>query len=277
VSDRGSARSGIEQGTLLDSQDSPRIYKDRYCAFVDILGFRQLIDRLNKDNSQFDALRNLLMRVHSAHHGGSIEKSDSDFRAQSISDAVAISTTPTQKGLAEIFRALQSLAVDLLVEGYFVRGAVVRASLYHDDRMVFGSALIQAYSFESEVAKYPRIIVAREVREDMVRFAAKSKNLNSFPKIDCLRQSSDGPMYLDVLQPVVSLFKKKEHPFEDLSPEEKTNHRRYLGIRDKIQERFEESMDTPRHFEKVRWFARYWNDVIPQKLFMRIRDADRNF
>jgi hypothetical protein len=35
--------------------------------------------------------------------------------------------------------------------------------------------------------------------------------------------------------------------------------------------------DTPRHFEKVRWFARYWNEEIPQKLSLRIRDADRSF
>lgn len=262
---------------MSENQSGIHIYKDRYCAFVDILGFRQLIERLNNDVSQFDALRNLLTRVHGTYHGDPIEGSDSDFRAQSISDAVAISTNPTQGGLADIFRALQSLAVDLLVEGYFVRGAVVRAPLYHDDRMVFGKALIQAYGFESEVAKYPRIMVAREVREDMVRFTASSRDPNGFPKIDCLRQSLDGPMYLDVLQPVVSLLRKKEHPYGELSPEEKANHRRYLGIRDKIQERYEESMDTPRHFEKVRWFARYWNDAIPKNLFMGIRDADRNF
>src|SRR6266700_7162401 len=105
-------------------------YQDRYCAFVDILGFRQLIERLRNDVGQFDALRNLLMRVHGTRSGPSSGKKDSDFRAQSISDAVAISTIPTQEGLADILEALQSLAVDLLVEGYFVRGAVVRAPLY---------------------------------------------------------------------------------------------------------------------------------------------------
>lgn len=252
-------------------------YQDRYCAFVDILGFRQLIERLDSDVGQFDALRNLLTRVHSTHSGASPERQDSDFRAQSISDAVAISTIPTQEGLTEILEALQSLAVDLLVEGYFVRGALVRSPLYHDDRMVFGKALVRAYSFESEVAKFPRIMVTREVREDIIRFSARPHKSNNSPRNSCLRQSSDGPMYLDVLQPVVALFKKKEHPYEKLSSLEEANHRRYLSIRDRIQQRYEESMDTPRHFEKVRWFARYWNEEIPQKLFLRIRDADRDF
>ncbi|MGO8912958.1 MAG: hypothetical protein ACLQDM_27045 [Bradyrhizobium sp.] len=42
-------------------------YQERYCAFVDILGFRQLIERLDKGGNQFDALRNLLARVHGKH------------------------------------------------------------------------------------------------------------------------------------------------------------------------------------------------------------------
>jgi hypothetical protein len=252
-------------------------YGDRYCAFVDILGFRQLIHGLDSDASQFESLRSLLARVHGTNSGSYSGSSESDFRAQSISDAVAISTLPTEKGLAEIFAALRSLAVDLLVEGYFVRGAVVRAPLYHDDKMVFGKALIQAYGFESEVARYPRIMVGREVREDIIRFSAVPHKVPSFPKANCLRQSADGPVYLDVLEPIISLLNKNEHPYETLSPTEKATYRRYLIIRDKIQQRYEESMDTPRHFEKVRWFARYWNEEIPQKLSMRIRDADRNF
>jgi hypothetical protein len=111
----------------------------------------------------------------------------------------------------------------------------------------------------------------------ILRFPTKPGNAAGVPKANWLRQSSDGPMYLDVLQPVVSLFKKKEHPYESLSPAEKVTHRQYLSIRERIQQRYEESMDTPRHFEKVKWFAQYWNDVIPQNLFLRIRDADRSF
>jgi hypothetical protein len=261
----------------MDETDLRASYRDRYCAFVDILGFRQLIERLDKDVNQFDALRNLLARVHGTRSGRSPNESDADFRAQSISDAVAISTTPTQSGLFEILTALQLLAVDLLVEGYFIRGAVVRAPLYHDNRMVFGRALIQAYGFESEVAKYPRIMVAREVREDILRFSTKLGNTASVPKANWLRQSSDGPMYLDVLQPVVSLFKKNEHPYESFSPTEKITYRQYLSIRERIQQRYEDSMDTPRHFEKVKWFAQYWNEVIPQNLFYEFETQTEAF
>jgi hypothetical protein len=122
-------------------EDAIQKYESRYCAFVDIMGFRQLINRLSDDGTQFDALRKLLMRVHRPHSEIDHNKSDSDFRAQSISDAVAISTRVTPTGLIEIFETLQALAIDLLIEGYFIRGAIVKAPLYHDNQMVFGRGL----------------------------------------------------------------------------------------------------------------------------------------
>jgi hypothetical protein len=30
-----------------------------------------------------------------------------------------------------------------------------------------------------------------------------------------------------------------------------------------LRQRLTESMDNPRHFEKVKWFASYWNESIP--------------
>jgi hypothetical protein len=89
---------------MLETATGPD-YHDRYCAFVDILGFRQLIDGLAGDVGHFEALRNLLARVHGAKSGDATD-TNTDFRAQSISDAVAISTVPTHQGLADIFRAL---------------------------------------------------------------------------------------------------------------------------------------------------------------------------
>lgn len=250
-------------------------YQDRYCAFVDILGFRQLIGRLQADTGSFEALHALLKRIHGANSGAAMDADATDFRAQSISDAVAISTAISAIGLNQLFQSLQLLSLDLLCEGYFVRGAVVRAPLYHDDQTVFGEALVRAFHFESEVAKYPRIVVTREVRNDMISYIGRPKG--SYPAIDILRQSSDGPMYLDILQPLVSLLRKADSAVRVLTDSEKLTHQRYLLIRDKIRERYEEAMDTPRHFEKVRWFARYWNEVIPKKSFLTISAAERDF
>ena len=98
-----------------------------------------------------------------------------------------------------------------------------------------------------------------------------------YPPMEMLRQSSDGPMYLDVLEPLVSLLHKADSSVRLLSESEKLVHQRYIRIKDKIRERYEQAMDNPRHFEKVRWFARYWNEAIPKKFFLNISAAEREF
>lgn len=56
--------------------------------------------------------------------------------------------------------------------------------------------------------------------------------------------------------------------------DEKSLHAQFQLIRDRLQVRYEESMDTPRHFEKVRWFARYWNETVaPYTDYQRILGA----
>jgi hypothetical protein len=237
-----------------------------------------MIRGLEDGTTSFDALRNLLSKVHGANSDQVSDINGTDFRVQSISDAVAISTKVTSAGLLQILKSLQGLALDLLLEGYFIRGAVVRAPLYHDDIMVFGDGLVRAFHYESEVAKFPRIVVTKEVREDILQYTARTVGqTNEYPTIDMLKQSTDGPMYLDVLQPAVALLLKKDHPFNKLTEAEQAMCRRYLEVRDKIQQRYGEAMDDPKHFEKVRWFATYWNSAIPAHLFLRIRDADRTF
>lgn len=158
-----------------------------------------------------------------------------------------------------------------------VRGAVVRGRLYHDDQTVFGDGLVRAYQFESEIAKYPRIVVTKEVREDIILYTSRAKTIGARPNMTMLRQSVDGPMYLDVLRPVVDLLWKADSSVNLLTKTEKVEHQRYRQIRDKIQERYGDAMDDPRRFEKVRWFARYWNDAIPGKFFLHISAAEREF
>jgi hypothetical protein len=50
----------------MSSEETPALptYHERYCAFVDILGFRELIGRLRQGNTPLDALRQLLAKVH---------------------------------------------------------------------------------------------------------------------------------------------------------------------------------------------------------------------
>src|SRR2546421_4304136 len=94
-------------------------YPERYCAFVDILGFSTLIDDLGKGSITATKVQELLADFHSPVFGKRLQTpEDTDFRAQSISDAVAVSTRVTAGSLDHLFFALEMLSFRLLIEGY---------------------------------------------------------------------------------------------------------------------------------------------------------------
>jgi hypothetical protein len=220
-------------------------YKERYCAFLDILGFAEIVKTI-ENGVPFQKLKYLLDTVHKPHSGVAIDVDETDFRAQSISDAVAISANPTTPGLLQICDAVERLSLELLEEGYFVRGAIVKDKLYHDDNTVFGSALVRAFQLEQEVVRYPRVMVVSDVANSLYDEARK-----------CIQQAGDGPYFVHVLRTLEgldpNLFGVNTHGM----PTSK-----YSTMRHMIQRRFREAVDNPHHFEKVQWFSRYWNSVV---------------
>jgi hypothetical protein len=229
-------------------------YHERYCAFVDILGFSPLIASLSQSGPEFELMRNLLTRIHNPEKG-TTKNWYTEFRAQSISDAVAISTMRNQVGLVEMLNATEHLTLELLSQGFFVRGAIVKGMLYHDDKMVFGEALVRAYQLESRVVRYPRIMIARDVTQDLRDYCDNHQLGIEFP--ERIRRADDGPWHVHVLRPLQMLHKSQ--PMTSLP-------KHWDGVffdvcRMQIQKRLDEAVDNPRHFEKVRWFAEYWNEV----------------
>jgi hypothetical protein len=137
-------------------------YNERYYAYLD---------------RTFKFLRTLLETLHTPQKG--TEKSwHTCFRAQSISDAVAISTLATPDGLIQIFHAIEKLATDLLKRGYFIfiRGGLVKGKFYQDEKMVFGEALVDAYRVETQLARYPRVIVMSDIVRDIEGYCEQASN-----------------------------------------------------------------------------------------------------
>jgi hypothetical protein len=237
-------------------------YEQRYCAFIDILGFAELIDNLTQGQTSFQSLQELLTRVHNAPPATAGTDERADFRAQSISDAVAISAAANVKGIASIIHSINRLAVELLAQGFFIRGAIVKDHLYHDDKMVFGNALTQAHRIEASVVRFPRVMVTRSVLQDIAAIDDKNASV-------LLRRSDDGPMFVHVLRAIememLAVDYGKGKPrlrFDDQKFGGKLD--RHVVIAERIQRRFDEATDNPNHFEKAKWFANYWNDTIQE-------------
>jgi hypothetical protein len=229
-------------------------YEERYCAFVDILGFKALVASLASDISKAVALKEMLTYVHVEHPKKPPFFLVADLRTQSISDALVVSSAANTSGLFDLFVSLKQLALRLLLSGYFVRGAIVKGLLYHDDKVIFGDALVRAYQYETTIVRFPRIMILSDVAVDAVR----ERHLEQvFAPL--MRQADDGPMYLHVLNDLHDTLKGDFHLADE---SEAATTADYAQMKTRIDQRFRQAMDNPAHFEKVQWFARYWNSCI---------------
>ena len=240
-------------------------YEERYCAFVDILAFSDLIAEVRHKPEKFEIVRDILKKIRNPHDPDVFGIGDSDWKAQSISDAVAFSTKPTMEGLNVMGAKIRDLSIALLSQGFFIRGALCKGLLHQDNDMVFGEALIRAHSLESTVANYPRVMITRDIVED-------AKNSGRWTEMsEHILLAEDGPHYLHVLWKIGMVLQEyTDHP----------THRHmkayidyHYEIQKKIEEKFAASVDTPRHYEKVKWFVKYWNqtvDPVASKFIMHI-------
>jgi hypothetical protein len=235
--------------------ESTSNYEQRYCAFLDILGFSDMLRTIHQ-GVPYQKIRFLLQTIHLKTNWSkppsNEEVTETDFRAQSISDAVAISTKATGRGLLQIFDAIEAMSFECLRHGYFIRGGIANGPLYHDDHIVFGDALVQAYRLESQIARYPRVIVPREIGTTYLGEHNRGR----------LIYSDDGPMFVHILR------RLKAAPREDFVNDHGVTPNKppvseYGQIRSQIQDRYHEAIDNPRIFEKVKWFAAYWNRSLP--------------
>jgi hypothetical protein len=212
-----------------------------YCAFVDILGFRQLMSDLSGGRLSTDDIEQIMARMQMP----DISRPDhkpSDVRVQSISDAVVLSSALNATGLLSLFWALSALARWLLLRGYLVRGAIVRGRLFHDDKMVFGEGLVEAYRIESIIARYPRIIVTRPVPLDVQRYS-KDDVERAVDFHDVLKDSVDGPKCLNVLWPIIRGLQEIKARYGAGGGERyiKPVYHECQQMRDQLQRRLDES------------------------------------
>ncbi|MCK5296247.1 MAG: hypothetical protein KAJ75_05100 [Alphaproteobacteria bacterium] len=101
-----------------------------------------------------------------------------------------------------------TMQADLIQHGFVIRGAVTKGKILHNQKMIFGPALVAAYKLENFDAKYPRIIVS----DDIIEVATKAHSCNHTSRHEqeyiekMLRIDDDGLHYIDYFNEVKSEF-----------------------------------------------------------------------
>lgn len=233
------------------------LYQERAVAFVDILGFGNLVKRADQNSSLRTAIVDALRRIRSV---APPQDSNTDLRVQNFSDSLIMSATGDANGFWHLALTLDLLAFKLLDLGLLVRGGVTFGGIHHDDEIVFGVGVNEAYRLESLVAKYPRIIFSREA----------ISRANSFTNLDevyalyrtsRMRRGEDGIWHLNILNDLGCFSRQERSESSKMHPWYSQGE----NLRGILQDLLDQTVDQPEIYAKFEWFARYWNSEVATK------------
>ena len=202
------------------------IYENRVIAFIDILGFKNIVkDSIDKNGNdiedKIEMIKNAFNAIRDVWDLNVPQKSFlKEVKADSkkinmFSDSIVISFRAEER--SEIFYTLQEIQWmigRLAKRGMFCRGVVEYGKLIHEDNMIFGPALINAYEQEHN-AKFPRIIVGKEIldiSEIAKAYWDRSSQEREYVE-GLLEKDNDGVYFINYLKNAFGEFDDPETDF----------------------------------------------------------------
>lgn len=260
-----------------DDTDAPKTahYIPRIVAFVDILGFKDIVYRSRGDvdlfNSIYGALdiRNDEMAVaYAAELGIGRSAADFDDKFHTFSDCIVMSVSDDIEELGLLLYVVFHTCRRLLKAGFLSRGGIACGDLLHHapDRtkpdqleqspMVFGPAFIDAYNLESAHADGARVILQNKVRQMIEDYCEDPLLPNPRLKLffDAhIDRAPDGPSFVNLFAdfPGNAFYK----PDLDVTPDIELIH-------SKLCEALKHTSDKPHHFKKNAMLAEEFNRAL---------------
>ena len=148
-------------------------YTDSYISFLDILGMKELVKRSYID------LRTIFNAVESGRElycqikvpGGSSFIDKDHLKITIMSDALVLSIDSDIDDAFSKLIGFSSYLINRLLKvleiPIFLRGGISRGLIFHDDDIVFGPGLVDAYSLENDIAKSMRCIISPNLNDDV--------------------------------------------------------------------------------------------------------------
>lgn len=132
-------------------------YTNHYVAFVDVLGFKNILKNTKLITRYFNIVKNISENIMIPEYLKSF-KSEIYSRVTSDSIIWAIPADNIKK-LQVLCAWLAHFQSQCAIQGIWIRGGISRGPFYKEDNIAVGQALVDAYELEQNDAKYPRIIL----------------------------------------------------------------------------------------------------------------------
>ncbi|WP_145408764.1 hypothetical protein [Paenibacillus xylanexedens] len=157
------------------------IYQNKLVAFIDILGFSNLVKDSAENGQKAELLLSLLKDIeafikkeedifHTSERIGNTTVANLKVNYTQFSDSIILSTdivvpeihgikVPNINNFMKIFSMLSYLQAKFLNEGILLRGGLTWGPIFHEKNICFGPAFIRAYNLESRLSVNPRIVI----------------------------------------------------------------------------------------------------------------------
>ena len=219
-------------------------YPEKYVAFVDILGFSNLVERADQDAELRKNLTEILHIFQTT--CGTIPTIGT--RVTQFSDSLVITANRTEQGLRSILSGCEWLTMNLIQYAVLLRGGVAVGRVSHEPHILFGIGVNRAYQFEKSGGP-PRIGLAAEVVADIESFPLFNDSAvwttdpgSGVPMLHTLRQVE----YYDAV-PISGgiVWDRTARHMADLIKANASNHDMPEGAR-----------------KKWIWLQEYWNHAV---------------
>lgn len=162
-------------------------------SFIDILGFSSIVERDARKIEPED-----LKRINEGLNEVREIYKDSGLNTILFSDSIIISTSLDNQSIINIIKNSIAIQKSLLSKKILTRGGIAFGKHYQDEKTSYSEALIKAYYLETQKAKFPRVIIDK----DLIDWLKHDKDTSTVQKKEAqelLLKDKDGEIFLDYL------------------------------------------------------------------------------
>lgn len=177
-------------------------YKEKYIAFLDILGFKDMVKKSGQTQVAKDEIHIILDEMNKIVISDKTENSNKRNVVKHISDSIILS----YEEFPQLVEKIIKIQIAFIKYDVYLRGAVTFGKVFDNTKTIYGPGIIRAYELESSIAIYPRIIID-DGSDNMFESINEMGNK--------IKKDQDGLLYINWKNPQIDLIDKIESKIKE--------------------------------------------------------------
>jgi hypothetical protein len=251
----------MRQPELFKSAKGEPAFETSVCIFMDVLGFVEAQKRSFREGrgqTDFQRFYSSVKRELQTLNESEYDPSNPSWRLKIFTDNIVLGyplrNDHHESVIGNVAMDISRYQLGMARDGYFVRGGMALDSLFIDEYLAYGPALLEAYELEHDVARDPRIVVSKTVRKFLEEHFSYYAQPQDAPQNHVFLLDSDGQIFLNYLEPC----------FEPLREGDAPDTETLLLHKSHIERGLKDFAANPRVWAKYAWLSSYHNSVVSE-------------